>query len=165
MRGRRETPRHRSASALRSGWAPSLSQAHRAPAQRISHLPGASVSVLASPRYRLGERAARLARTKEKAPVSQIRTTLVAAATLAVAVTGFIPAAQAQGNQKSVQNEAQFVKYDEATSSVVVKILKKGKGNAGLMKEFDDKVKNGKEATFNVIPTGSVLTRTSVAVN
>jgi hypothetical protein len=26
-------------------------------------------------------------------------------------------------------------------------------------------VKNGKEATFNVIPTGSVLTRTSVAVN
>jgi hypothetical protein len=33
------------------------------------------------------------------------------------------------------------------------------------MKQFNKEVKNGKEATFNVIPTGSVLTRTSVAVN
>ena len=97
----------------------------------------------------------------------QIRTFVVAAAMLAVAagVGGLAAAAHAQGNQKSVQNEAQFVKFDEATSTVVVKILKKGKGNSGLLKQFDDKVKNGKEATFNVIPTGSVLTRTSVAVN
>ncbi len=97
----------------------------------------------------------------------QIRSSLVAPAALAVAVAvaGLGVAAHAQGNQKSVQNEAQFVKYDEATSTVVVKILKKGKGNAGLLKQFDDKVKNGKETTFNVIPTGSVLTRTSVAVN
>lgn len=97
----------------------------------------------------------------------QIRNLVVAAAHLAVALgfAGVASAAYAQGNQKSVQNEAEFVKYDEAASTVVVKILKKGKGNAALMKEFDDKVKNGKEATFNVIPTGSVLTRTSVSIN
>jgi hypothetical protein len=33
------------------------------------------------------------------------------------------------------------------------------------MKQFDDQVKANKEATFNVIPTGSVLSRTSVAIN
>lgn len=97
----------------------------------------------------------------------QIRNFVVAAAslTVAVAVAGLATAAHAQGDQKSVQNEAQFVKYDEATSSVVAKIVKKGKGNAALLKQFDDKLKNGKETTFNVIPTGSVLARTSVAVN
>ena len=39
------------------------------------------------------------------------------------------------------------------------------KGNSALLKQFEEQVKNGKDATFNVIPTGSVLTRTSVAVN
>jgi hypothetical protein len=96
--------------------------------------------------------------------VIQIRNFVVAAACLAVAFGG-AGAAYAQGNQKSVQNEAQFVKFDEATSTVVVKIMKKGKGNSALLKQFEDQVKNGKDATFNVIPTGSVLTRTSVAVN
>ena len=97
----------------------------------------------------------------------QIRTFVVAAAYLAVALgsASIASAAYAQGNQKSVQNEAQFVKYDEATSTVVVKIMKKGKGNGALLKQFEEQVKNGKDATFNVIPTGSVLTRTSVAVN
>ena len=94
----------------------------------------------------------------------QIRTFVVAAA-IALGFAGVAGVAHAQGNQKSVQNEAQFVKYDEAASTVTVKILKKGKGNTALMKQFDDKVKNGKEATFNVIPTGSVLTRTSVSIN
>jgi hypothetical protein len=99
--------------------------------------------------------------------VIQIRSFVVAAAYLAVALgsAGVASAAYAQGNQKSVQNEAQFVKYDEATSTVVVKIMKKGKGNNALLKQFEEQVKNGKDATFNVIPTGSVLTRTSVAVN
>ena len=94
----------------------------------------------------------------------QIRSFVVAAATAAAAI-GLAGGAFAQGNQKSVQNEAQFVKYDEAASTVTVKILKKGKGNSALMKQFDDKVKNGKDATFNVIPTGSVLKRTSVSIN
>ena len=97
----------------------------------------------------------------------QIRNFVVVAASLAVAVgvAGLATAAHAQGDQKSVQNEAQFVKFDEATSTVVVKILKKGKGNSALLKQFDAQLKNGKETTFNVIPTGSVLSRTSVAVN
>jgi hypothetical protein len=94
--------------------------------------------------------------------VIQIRNFVVAAACLAF---GFAGVAHAQGNQKSVSNEAEFVKYDEAASTVTVKILKKGKGNNALMKQFDAQVKSGKDATFNVIPTGSVLTRTSVAVN
>ena len=94
----------------------------------------------------------------------QIRNSVASAFVLAVAAGLFASEASAQGNQKSVQNEAQFVKYDEAASTVTVKILKKGKGNSALMKKFDGVVKNGKEATFNVIPTGSVLTRTSVAV-
>jgi len=98
--------------------------------------------------------------------VFQIRNVFAALAhlTLAVGVAGFAPSAHADG-QKSVQNEAEFVKYDAAASTVTVKITKKGKGNDELMKQFEDQVKIGKEATFNVIPTGSVLTRTSVAIN
>ncbi len=86
-------------------------------------------------------------------------------AMVALGVAGLATSVYAQGNQKSVQNEAQFVKFDEAASTVIVKILKKGKGNSALLKQFADQVKNGKETTFNVIPTGSVLSRTSVAVN
>lgn len=99
--------------------------------------------------------------------MTQIRNLVVAAAHLALVLgfAGVASAGWAQGNQKSVQNEAEFVKFDEAANTVTVKILKKGKGNTALMKQFDDKVKNGKEATFNVIPTGSVLTRTSVSIN
>ena len=97
----------------------------------------------------------------------QIRNFVVAVAPVALALgfAGFAPAVHAQGNQKSVQNEAEFVKYDEAASAVTLKVTKKGKGNAALMKQFEDQVKIGKEATFNVIPTGSVLSRTSVAIN
>jgi hypothetical protein len=95
-----------------------------------------------------------------------MQTRNVLASVLALAlVLGVSAAASAQGKQKSVQNEAKFVSYDQAASTVTVQILKKGKGNKQLMKQFNKEVKNGKEATFNVIPTGSVLTRTSVAVN
>jgi len=100
--------------------------------------------------------------------VIQIRNFVVAVAPVALAfcIGGFAPAIHAaEGNQKSVQNEAEFVKYDEAASTVTLKITKKGKGNSELMKQFEDQVKIGKEATFNVIPTGSVLSRTSVAIN
>jgi hypothetical protein len=96
--------------------------------------------------------------------VIQIRNFLVAALAVTVGVA-FASAASAQGDQKTVQNEANFVKFDEATNTVTVKILKVGKGNKNLMKQFDNEVKKGKDATFNVIPTGSVLTRTSVAIN
>jgi hypothetical protein len=97
--------------------------------------------------------------------VIQIRNSVAATFVLSLAAGLFASDASAQGNQKSVQHEAQFVKYDEASNTVTAKILKKGKGNTALLKQFDAQVKNGKDATFNVIPTGSVLTRTSVAVN
>ncbi|MDJ0788846.1 MAG: hypothetical protein QNK05_18710 [Myxococcota bacterium] len=67
--------------------------------------------------------------------------------------------------EKSVQNEAEFVSFDPGSNTVVVKILKKGKGNKKLIKKNASTVKKGKEVTFNVIPTGSVLKRTSVAIN
>lgn len=94
----------------------------------------------------------------------QIRNFFVAALAVTAAVA-FAAAASAQGDQKTVSNEAQFLKFDEAANTVTVKILKVGKGNKSLMKQFDNEVKKGKDATFNVIPTGSVLTRTSVAIN
>jgi hypothetical protein len=81
-----------------------------------------------------------------------------------LAALAFAAAPAVAEKAKSVQNEAEFVSFDEGTSTVVVKVLKKGKGNKKLMKEHKD-VKKGAEITFNVIPTGSVLTRTSVAIN
>ena len=60
---------------------------------------------------------------------------------------------------KSTQNEAQWISFDAAAKTVTVTIMKKGNGpNAKLLKAKQD-------VTFNVIPEGSVLTRTSVAVN
>ena len=95
----------------------------------------------------------------------QIQKYVASAFVLALAGVFASDASAQDKKSNQVQNEAQFVKFDEAANTVTVKILKKGKGNNDLMKQFDDKVKNGKDATFNVIPTGSVLTRTSVAVN
>jgi len=89
------------------------------------------------------------------------RTLVVLVALLSLLAT---PALAAK-KQKSVQNEAKWVSFDAANNKVTVKILKKGKGNKKLIKEFKKTVKRGKEVTFNVIPTGSVLKRTSVAIN
>lgn len=87
------------------------------------------------------------------------------ATTLAVlGVFAFLATPVAAQKAKSVQNEAEFVSFDEGASTVVVKIMKKGKGNKKLMKAHKE-VKKGADVTFNVIPTGSVLKRTSVAIN
>jgi hypothetical protein len=68
------------------------------------------------------------------------------------------PVAEAK-KSKSTQNEAEWIAYDAAAKTVTVKIMKKGKGpNSKLLK-------TKKEATFNVIPEGSVLTRTTVTIN
>jgi hypothetical protein len=94
---------------------------------------------------------------------TKVRRNVIASFAVLVALSlAAAPAIAAKA--KSVQNEAEFVSFDEGTSTVVVKILKKGKGNKKLMKAHKD-VKKGAEITFNVIPTGSVLTRTSVAIN
>ena len=81
------------------------------------------------------------------------------AAALCVAA---LPALAAEEKAKSTQSEGKWVKYDAATQSVTVKITKEGKG-AKPAKEVE--VKKGREAVFKVNPTGSVLTRTSVAIN
>lgn len=81
-------------------------------------------------------------------------------ATLAVAGLVLLGASPALAQKaKSTQNEAEFVEFDPAASTVTLKVLKPGKGPGA--KELP----RGKDVTFNVIPTGSVLTRTSVTVN
>jgi hypothetical protein len=94
----------------------------------------------------------------------QLRNVLASVLALALGF-GVSTAASAQGKGKSVNNEAKFVSYDAAASTVTVEITDAGKGNSKLKKKFKKEVKRGKEVTFNVIPTGSVLKRTSVAVN
>jgi len=96
--------------------------------------------------------------------VTKIRIVL-ASAFAAVLAVGLAGAASAQGKQKSVNHEAKFVSYDAAAKTVTVEITDNGKGNSGLKKKFKKEVKKGKPATFNVIPTGSILKRTSVAIN
>jgi len=84
---------------------------------------------------------------------------LVLALSLALAGSAF---AGADDKAKSTQSEGKLVKYDAATSTVTIKITKEGKGATpapGL------EVKKGKDATFRVQPSGSVLARTSVAIN
>jgi len=74
-------------------------------------------------------------------------------------VASIATVAEAQKKSKSTQNEAEWIAYDAAAKTVTVKITSTGKGpNKKLLKK-------GKEATLNVIPEGSILTRTSVAVN
>ena len=84
---------------------------------------------------------------------------IVALVSFAFAATSAVaPAARAQ-KAKSTQNEAKWVQYDPATKTVVVEIENRGKGpNTKL-------VKRGEKTTFNVIPTGSILKRTTVTVN
>jgi len=93
--------------------------------------------------------------------VSQISTrkalTILSAVALAFLFVGVTPAAARKS--KSTANEAKWVKFDSAASTVTVKILKKGRGPNKKL------IRKGKEVTFNVIPTGSILTRTSVAIN
>jgi len=66
---------------------------------------------------------------------------------------------------KSVASGAKWIAFDAETNTVKVKITRKGRGNSKLVKKYKKSFKKGKEVTFNVIPTGSILKRTSVAIN
>ena len=89
---------------------------------------------------------------------SKILATLTLASFAFAFVASISPVAEAK-KSKSTQNEAEWIAYDAAAKTVTVKIMKKGKGpNSKLLK-------TKKEATFNVIPEGSVLTRTTVTIN
>ncbi len=83
-----------------------------------------------------------------------LRSTVAALAlTLGAAVAG------AQGAEKTTQTEARWVAFDAASKTVKVKVDKPGKG------PNKDKLKKNQEVSFRVVPEGSVLKRTSVAIN
>ena len=84
--------------------------------------------------------------------------TELAAVALAFAFTTvFAAGAQAEG--KSVQTEATWIEFDPEAKTVTVKVKKPGRGKDAKL------LKRNKEAVFAVKPEGSVLTRTTVAVN
>jgi len=90
--------------------------------------------------------------------IRKLLVTLTLASFAFAFVASIAPVAEAKKG-KSTQNEAEWIAYDAAAKTVTVKIMKKGKGpNSKLLK-------TKKEATFNVIPEGSVLTRTTVTIN
>lgn len=82
------------------------------------------------------------------------------ASALVAAMFAAAPAPDANAaEQKSTRNEAEWVKYDPAAKTVTLKIKKAGLGPGA------SKLKVGQQAVFNVQPEGSVLSRTSVAIN
>lgn len=81
---------------------------------------------------------------------------IVTGLVLVVAGTLALPALAAP--PKSTQTEARFIAFDAAKNTVSVKPDKSKGPNAKLLKR-------GQDATFNVIPEGSILKRTSVAIN
>lgn len=83
--------------------------------------------------------------------------TLTLAALAFVATGAFAPAAEAV--PKSTSNEAKWVSFDPEAKTVVVEIGDRGKG------PNTDMVKRGDKQTFNVKPSGSILTRTVVKIN
>ena len=83
---------------------------------------------------------------------------LVTALALGLAFAIAAPAA-AQKKAKSTQTEATWVNFDAGAKTVTVKVRKPGRGKNAK------RLKKGREATFKVKPEGSVLTRTTVAIN
>jgi hypothetical protein len=82
----------------------------------------------------------------------------LAAVALAFAFTTVF-ALEAQAAGKSVQTEAQWIEYDSEARTVTVKVKKPGRGKDAKL------LKRNKRAVFAVKPEGSVLTRTTVAIN
>lgn len=82
-----------------------------------------------------------------------------------VALIGFVflfaPFEAEAGKAKSIKTEAFFVSLDPETNVMEVKVKKTGK----KPKNKKLKLKVGKPASFNVKPEGSVLKRTTVALD
>ena len=83
----------------------------------------------------------------------------VAAAVVAGLFAGAPAPDAVAAEQKSTRNEAEWVKYDASAKTVTVKIKKAGLGPGAAT------LKVGQQVVFTVQPEGTVLTRTSVAVN
>ena len=88
------------------------------------------------------------------------RATVVFAVSMALFALGAGEAA-AQKKSKSVQTEVLFVGYDAAAKTITAKVKSPGR----KVKNKEAALKRGKEASFNVKPEGSVLTRTTVSIN
>jgi hypothetical protein len=86
---------------------------------------------------------------------------IVVALLAGLLVAGVASQAAAQKKAKSVQTEATFVKFDAEAKTVTVKVKKPGR----KVEQKEAMLKRGKEASFDVTPEGSILTRTSVAIN
>ena len=98
-----------------------------------------------------------------RAEMQSIRSERVIGFAAAAAVAGLIAAVPAPdalaAEQKSTRNEAEWVKYDAAAKTVKLKIKKLGLGPGAA------KLKVGQESRLQRPARGSVLTRTSVAIN
>lgn len=81
-----------------------------------------------------------------------------------VALVGFVfvlaPAGASAAKSQSIKTEAFFISLDTENNVMEVKVKKTGK----RPKNKKLKLKTGKKATFNVKPEGSVLKRTTVAL-
>jgi len=82
------------------------------------------------------------------------------AAVASVMVFGALAAGVAEAaTEKSVQTEAEWIKFDAENNTITVKVKKPGRGDAAKA------LTRNKEAVFAVKPEGSVLTRTTVSIN
>ena len=87
---------------------------------------------------------------------------LLVLATLGLLLGGpLATTAGAEKKSKVIQTEAKWVAFDPAAKTVTARVTKTGK----KPKNKDLKLKKGQNATFNVKPEGSVLTRTTVKIN
>lgn len=75
-----------------------------------------------------------------------------------LAAAAIAEAAFAQTEGRSIRTEGEFLAYDAAARTVKVKVTKPGSGA-----EAND-LKAGQEVLFKVKPEGSVLSRTTVAI-
>jgi hypothetical protein len=82
----------------------------------------------------------------------------VAAFACALAVLTYGAATSAQAAEKTTQTQAIWIAFDPAAKTVKVKVDKSTGPNK-------NKLKKNEEVTFRVVPEGSVLARTSVAIN
>jgi hypothetical protein len=92
--------------------------------------------------------------------MESIRASRVVGSWIAMGLLVFVAAPSALAKEaKSTRNEAEWVKYDAAAKTVALKIKKQGDGPGA------SSLKVGQEAVFAVQPEGSILSRTSVAIN
>lgn len=90
-------------------------------------------------------------------PAARRAFTILSVLALALLFSAALPATARK--VKSTSNRAKWVRFDKTASTVTVKITSRSRGQNRKL------VKKGAETTFNVIPTGSILKRTTVAIN